>query len=296
MNNIRDIQTLLYDFYIVAKENGYSKAANKYSLQQSNLSRNIQALEEELNLKLINSNNKGIELTIDGERIFKELEPIYENLIKIKDNLSINNNNLIGEITIGTTRNIADNILSNYLTKFYQLYPNVNVNIITDSASNLNNYLVEHKIDLLIDYLPHINSSAKYDFEVVGIDSFKTCFACSSKFYDEYSSKIKKLNDLKNYKLIIPGSSRRRQFLDEVLQSNNVKLNPVMQMPDSKLMADFVKQNDCIGYFIEEEVIDYNLKKIELEEELPINNIGLIYPKKLINNIAQKFVELIINK
>ena len=75
-----------------------------------------------------------------------------------------------------------------------------------------------------------------------------------------------------------------------------VKLNPVMQMPDSKLMADFVKQNDCIGYFIEEEVIDYDLKKIELEEELPINNIGLIYPKKLINNIAQKFVELIINK
>ncbi|MBR3660863.1 MAG: LysR family transcriptional regulator [Bacilli bacterium] len=296
MNNIRDIQTLLYDFYIVAKENGYSKAANKYSLQQSNLSRNIQALEEELNLKLLNSSNKGIELTLDGERIFKELEPIYENMNKIKDVLSSDNNEVKGEITIGTTRNIADNILSNYLTKFYSLYPNVNVNIITDSASNLNSYLVDHKIDLLIDYLPHINSSAKYDFEVVGIDSFKTCFACSNKFYDEYSKNIKNLKDLKKYKLIIPGSSRRRQFLDEILQSNNIKLNPIMQMPDSKLMADFVKQNDCIGYFIEEEVIDYDLKKIELEEELPINNIGLIYPKKLINNIAQKFVELIINK
>lgn len=296
MNNIRDIQTLLYDFYIVAKENGYSKAAKKYSLQQSNLSRNIQALEEELNLKLINSSNKGIELTVDGERIFRELEPLYENLSKIKDNLSNESIDLVGEITIGTTRNIADNILSDYLTKFYKLYPNINVNIITDSASNLNSYLVEHKIDFLIDYLPHINSSAKYNFEVVGIDNFKTCFACSNKFYDEYSSKIKKLNDLKKYKLIIPGSSRRRQFLDEVLQSNNVKLKPIMQMPDSKLMADFVKENDCIGYFIEEEVIDYDLKKIELEEELPINQIGLIYPKKILNNIAKKFVGLIINK
>ena len=296
MNNIRDIQTLLFDFYVVAKENGYSKAAEKYSLQQSNLSRNIQALEDELNLKLVNSSNKGVKLTIDGERLFKELEPIYENMSKIKQSLSNNCNDIVGEITIGTTRNIADNILSKYLTEFYKLYPNVKVNIITDSASNLNTYLIEHKIDFLIDYLPHINSSAKYDFEVVGISSFKTCFACSKEFYDEYNSKINKLSDLKKYKLIIPGSSRRKQFLDEILQSNNVKLKPIMQMPDSKLMADFVKENDCIGYFIEEEVKDYNLKKIELEEKLPINNIGIIYPKKIINNIAHKFVELIINR
>lgn len=42
-------------------------------------------------------------------------------------------------------------------------------------------------------------------------------------------------------------------MLDEVLQKTNITLNPIIEMPDSKLMAEFIKENDCIGYFIKEE-------------------------------------------
>ena len=66
-----------------------------------------------------------------------------------------------------------------------------------------------------------------------------------------------------------------------------------MQMPDSKLMADFAKVNNCIGYFITDEIKDYNLKELVVEEKLPKNSIGIIYPKKTINNTGRKFVELI---
>ena len=287
MNNFRDLQPLLYDFYLVAKEGGYSNAANKYSLQQSNLSKRVSALEEQLNLKLINSNNKGISLTADGERVYALLEPLYENM-----NL-LNSEDLIGKLNIGTTRNIADNRLSSYLTEYHKLYSNVKVDIMIDSAGNLNNALENHKIDLLIDYLPHDNSSEQFNFTVRSIASFDTCFACSNEFYEKNNKDIKNLSDLKNYELIIPGSSRRRQFLDEILQSENLELNPIMQMPDSKLMADFVKNNNCIGYFITDEIKDYDLKKLNLEEELPKNSIGIIYPSKTINSVGQKFVELI---
>ena len=294
MNNIRDIQTLLYDFYIVAKEKGYSAAAKKYSLQQSNLSRNIQNLESILKLKLIISNNKGINLTIDGERLFAKIEPAFASLSDINsDILSDNDLEQIGKITIGTTRNIADNRLVNYLSKFHKLYPKVNIDIITDSATNLNDYLINHKIDVLIDYLPHINSSQKYSIAVEGFDEFDTCFACSKDFFEQYGKKITKLSDLTKYELVIPGSSRRRQFLNEILQANNIKLNPTIQMPDSKLMADFVKDNNCIGYFIIDEIEDYDLVKLELDVELPKNRIGIMYPEYTANNITKKFVELI---
>ena len=288
MNNLRDIQPLLYDFYLVAKEGGYSNAANKYLLQQSNLSKRISSLEEQLNLKLINSNNKGITLTAGGERLYALLEPLYENIAQIN-----NNEQLSGKLIIGTTRNIADNRLSKYLTEYHKLYPNVKIDIIIDSASNLNDYLVNHKIDLLIDYLPQINSSQKYDFTVKCIANFNTCFACSNEFYENYGKSIKKMSDLKDFELVIPGSSRRRQFLDELLQSNNLELNPIIQMPDSKLMADFVKENNCIGYFITDEIKDYNLKELTLNEVLPKNSIGIIYPSKTLNSVGQKFVGLI---
>lgn len=287
MNNLRDIQPLLYDFYLVAKAGGYSNAANKYSLQQASLSKRVSALEYELKLKLINSNNKGITLTADGERVYAMLEPLYENISQLCSE------ELSGKLIIGTTRNIADNRLSEYLTEYHKLYPNVKVDIMIDSASNLNNALENHKIDLLIDYLPRDNSSEQYDFAVKCISYFDTCFACSNEFYKKNGKNIKKISDLKNYELIIPGSSRRRHFLDDVLQSKNLELSPMMQMPDSKLMADFVKDNNCVGYFISDEIKDYDLKKLNFEEELPKNSIGVIYPKKTINNTGRRFIELI---
>lgn len=39
-------------------------------------------------------------------------------------------------------------------------------------------------------------------------------------------------------------------MLDEFLPKTNITLNPIIEMPDSKLMAEFI---DCIGYFIKEE-------------------------------------------
>lgn len=297
MYDLRGNLPLLYDFYIVAKAMSFSKAATENSVSQPNLSRNVQALEESLKLKLFNRSNKGIELTLDGEKLYKELDEVFN---RFKDSSLYNkneSNELVGNITIGTTRNISDNRLLKYLSSFYQKYPKVKVKILTDSATNLNDYLINHKIDVLIDYLPNNNSTEKFDMEVRTIGEFKTYFATSFPLYDNEVNrfdKIKTLNDIKGYKLVLPGASRRRQLLDNFLQLNNIELNPIIEMPDSKLMADFIKHNNCIGYFVEEEIESYGLSKIELDVELPTNPIGIIYSKNTVNKIAKKFIELVL--
>ena len=83
-------------------------------------------------------------------------------------------------------------------------------------------------------------------------------------------------------------------MLDEILQKDNIKLNPKHLMPDSKLMADYIKANDYIGYFIEDELKEYDLIKIDLKEEMPKNPIGIIYPKKTINHVARDFVTTVL--
>ena len=288
MNNMRDNLPLLYDFYVVVKEDGITSAADKLMITPSNLSKRITMLEDNLKLKLLNRSNKGIELTADGKRLFKDLEVRFGGF-----SLNIEDNNISGEIVIGTTRNISDYRLSECLRKYNEIYPNVEISLIIDNATNLNSYLTDHKIDVLIDYLPQINFTEKYDFETKAFGEFKTCFACNKDFYDKYGKDIKSLSDLNNYKLIIPGKSRRRQMLDEVLQSNDIVLKPIMKMPDSKLMIDIVSKNDYVGYFIEDEIENTNLVKLDLTEELPTNSFGLVYLKHTINPLAKKFVELI---
>ncbi|MFA7051178.1 MAG: LysR family transcriptional regulator, partial [Bacilli bacterium] len=267
MDDLRNNIALCYDFYIVAKEKGYSKAANKYYVSQSSLSRNIANLEDRLKMVLINRNNKGIQLTSEGEKLYYELDQLFNNLSQFNFENDLKHST-DGLIKIGTTRNISDNKLLNYISTFNKMYPNIKIKIFTDNASNLNEYLKEHTIDVLIDYLPHINYSEKFEFEVKAISQFQTCFACSKDYFANEGKNIKSLKDLKEHKLIVPGSSRRRQLLDEVLQYNNVKLTPMIEMPDSKLMIDFVNENNYIGYFIEDEIKDSNLVKLNLNEKL----------------------------
>ena len=295
MFDIRNNFTLFYDFYVVAKELSFSKAAEKYTLSQSNLSKNVQELEQILKLTLINRNNKGIEsLTSDGERLYNLLDKTFSSFENYTESYLKTSNILTGKLTIGTTRNIADNRLPLYLDLFYKKYPNVEIKIITDSAKNLNDYLLNHQIDVLIDYLPNINFGKKEEMEIATISKFETAFACSKNYYDKYSKDIKSLKDLNKYKLVIPGSSRRKQMLDDILQPLNINLHPIMEMPDSKGMAEFIKHNDCIGYFIKEEVESYGLVPLTLKEEMPKNHIGIIYSKNTINNIAKTFIELVI--
>lgn len=294
MFDIRNNLSLLFDFYIVAKEKSFSKAAKNNFISQSNLSRSVQNLEDILKLNLIIRSNKGIELTLDGEKLYKKLDGMFNNF----SDFSLNDNNdekINGTLTIGSTRNIADNKLMPFLVEFNNLYPNVKIKILTDSASNLNDYLHKHKIDVLIDYLPHINYSEKFDLEIKAFGEFKTCFACSKDFYEKEGKKIRSLKDLNKYNLVIPGKSRRRQLLDESLQKNNIDLNPQIEMPDSKLMIDFVNNSDYIGYFIEDELKDTPLVILNLKEDMPLNSIGLIHFNN-VNTITKNFVKFVEEK
>lgn len=297
MLNLYDLRNnfiYYHDFYITAREKSYSEASRKHNISQSSLSRSIAKLEEILELKLVNTNNKGFELTIDGKRLYKNLDNFF-NTIQVFSAKELTTN-LDVVLTIGTTRNIADFALAKYLTKFNKIYPNVKYKIYTDSATNLNEFMMSHKIDVLIDYLPHINYNEKFDLEIKPLELYNTCFACSASFYDKIKNDITSLRDLTKYTLVISGSSRRRQMLDEILQKNNIELNPKHLMPDSKLMADFIKDNDYIGYFIEDELSEYDLVKINIKEEMPMNPIGIVYPRNTINPVAMDFVKTIIDK
>ena len=58
-------------------------------------------------------------------------------------------------------------------------------------------------------------------------------------------------------------------------------------------MADLVKSEDYIGYFIKEEIKYYGLKEIKLREKMPENHIGIIYYKSYVNNVTKEFIKIV---
>lgn len=81
-------------FHKIAKEKSISKVAQNNHISQPALSQQMQRLEEELNVKLLERSNRGIELTRAGEILQKyavQFMNLYSDLKEELDNLNIGN-------------------------------------------------------------------------------------------------------------------------------------------------------------------------------------------------------------
>ena len=65
-----DLNRTLY-FVTVVESGSYTKAALRLGVPKSTLSRNIQALEDEVNLRLLNRSTRKLSLTKAGEHYFE---------------------------------------------------------------------------------------------------------------------------------------------------------------------------------------------------------------------------------
>jgi DNA-binding transcriptional LysR family regulator len=69
-------------FLNVARYRNISGAAGAMYITQSALSKTLQRFEEGIDLKLFHRNNRGVELTPEGECLYSTLEPLYTNIDK----------------------------------------------------------------------------------------------------------------------------------------------------------------------------------------------------------------------
>ena len=286
MNDLRNNFSLYFDFYSVALYGGFSKASNKLYISQSTLSRNVSKLEEQLNVQLIVRLQNGMKLTKNGEEIYKALSEVFY----IFNNKDFNYNN---KITIGTTKNIADYFLKDFIISFYKEYPNIKFSVRTSDSKTLKELLLNREIDFIVDYLPFNVEGRDLDLKIQPIGEFKTCFACTKKYYEENKDSLNSLKDIVKHNFFAPGSSRRRQLLDQFLFQQGLKINPNIETHNSELLLNLVRLNNGIGYFIYEEIKDKLDEFVILDnmDLFPTNPIGLIYFKIHKRKNMTKFIE-----
>lgn len=205
----------------------------------------------------------------------------------------VNKNKLSGILRIGSTRNISDYFLNNHINDFIKKYPNINLSILVESSASLIKKLELGEIDVIFDNLPVYTSSL--ELSSVIIYEFESIFACNQQFYEEIKDKIDSIVDLKQYLLVLPGKSEKRKNIDDLFLKNGITVNPQLELPNSKLMIDIVKNNNYIGLFIkdsiEEELNNSELHKISIKEKIENNKIVMLSPKNLPNIVSKLFIE-----
>ena len=121
-------------FAAVAKTGNVTAAALENGMKQSNLSGYVKDLEAKIGTKLFEYADRRMILTEAGKNLYEISCGIEKSVYKI-DNYKSQNNNISGAVRLWTSDGLAAAYLSSCLPGFYQLYPDVRIEILCSIES-----------------------------------------------------------------------------------------------------------------------------------------------------------------
>jgi hypothetical protein len=110
-------------FYYVAQYKSFSKAADVMGNNQPNITRCMNILENDLGCKLFIRSNRGVQLTIEGERLFEHVSIAIEQLVSGENELLKDKGLESGLVNIGASEIALRLFLLNELEVFHHHYP-----------------------------------------------------------------------------------------------------------------------------------------------------------------------------
>ena len=137
---------------MVHEAGSFTKAAANLAITQSAVSRQISALEEELGMPLFIRSNSGLVLTETGENFLATINRMWEALELGLAQLNELKEDPTGPIVLTTTQAFGSAWLSSKLSRFHQLYPDLEVRLVLTDAGELN--LRQRDADCAIRFRP----------------------------------------------------------------------------------------------------------------------------------------------
>src|SRR2546421_8265605 len=116
-------------FHSAAEAGSFTHAGEQLGLSQSAVSRQVSALEQELNVPLFHRHARGLLLTEQGEVLYRTAHDVFMKLEAARTKLTDSRERPNGEIKINTTVGIGVHWLTPRLGEFLDLYPDIRLTL-----------------------------------------------------------------------------------------------------------------------------------------------------------------------
>ncbi len=158
-------------FLGVAQCQSFSEAARQLFVAQSAISKQIQALEKSLGVKLFLRTNRNVELTPAGKILFRELKKYNNWLNQIVDMTKQVDQGKVGILNIGVLHGLDLSVNKvNKLAKFTERYPGIQENVQRIKLEEFTNALYVGTHDIIIAYSFLVSDYSDINVAVLGTE------------------------------------------------------------------------------------------------------------------------------
>ncbi len=211
-------------FYTVAIYGSITKAANSLYISQPAVTKSLQKLEEDLGITLFNRSPKGVTLTENGKIFYNFIKNGVECFMNGEHKLTSLKNLETGKIKIGASSTVTKFFLVDFIAKFHNEFPNIDISVTNGLTHNLISDLKKGSLDLLFVNLPMKNDD---DLDITECSVLHDGFAGNLEYKNKIKSPISLCDLVANYPIVTQKEpSNTRTFLNNLMNSNNIEFHP----------------------------------------------------------------------
>ncbi len=276
-NDLNDMMV----FLAVVENGGFTLAAERLHIPKANVSRKVSRLEQQLGVVLLERTTRSQHLTEAGKIYLSHCRRIHEELDLATASISDILGSLRGQLRIGASVTIGQQIIRPALGQFMLDYPDIKMQL----------NLVNRRIDLIeegFDMLIRVGQLA--DSRLIGkklARARRKIYAAPN--YLKRCSKLESPDDLQHCDFLLMSSvhSDGKLLLETVEQRRQLSLTPRLVVDDYAILRQAVVEGVGIAilpeYMCQEEVKSGQLVNILPPWGMSDVDIYALYPKHRVN-------------
>jgi LysR family hydrogen peroxide-inducible transcriptional activator len=204
-----ELRQLIYTVK-VAEYRSFSKAADALHIAQPSLSQQIQKLEQELGVQLFNR-NRTLEPTYAGSRFVEQASKILDMMSQLQSEMHDMADMKRGRLRIGTLPMTGSHILPQALSQFCEQYRGIEVVLVEETTTVLEELTAKGYTDLTILSLPILDATLDW----VPLIEEEICLALPPKHHlkSQVTIEVKDLQQ-EPFILLKPGQGFRQIAID----------------------------------------------------------------------------------
>ena len=232
-----ELRQLRY-FLNAAETQNFTEAAKVSCITQSTLSQQIKQLENELNVLLFDRIGKRLYITEAGKEFVPFARQTLHEADLGKQRILDLQNIRTGSLRIGITHSLSFG-LSYTVLRFVQEYPNIHLEIISSTITDLLQMLKRREIDFVLSF----NNQDDDEIDVTDLFEVPLC-AIMNKRHPLADKKQISLFDLKTQPLVLPSKGlNARTSLDKLLTENHFTLDSPLEMYDVNIILHLIESS-----------------------------------------------------
>ena len=226
----------LRSFVQVAELGSVSKAAESLFTVQSAISRQIKALEEDLETKLFYRHGRGLQLSETGKQLLPRATHILKEIEEAKSQIVASSENVSGEVTIGMPPTVASVLAGSLAERLANEYPGIRLRFVDAFSETLLSWLQQRKIDFAVLY----DHKSQHNLRIYPLllENLYLAMHPNSKLAKQESVTLRELS---LEKLVLPSSGHSlRNLIERAASNENIEINVSIDADGLTILKELV--------------------------------------------------------